>query len=196
MVVRKPEHAIGVFHEPNRKIGQKTYRGVDRLPWEDLKLAYYKGDLPTPLLPLWQELKLGSRDFTGLKLLTNYSDAVAVKNNWHEVSEIIALWSPELEQIKGGINCEIELIDIGLDCFCLGEWSVLLDGVYAQPEYFEWAVGRLNQHGLLSSDSDCSAIFDRYLELARTDIVEPLEDGAKATNIRVFACADTMQSGN
>ena len=149
-------------------------------------MAYYNGDLPTPLLPVWRELQLGGRDFTCLKLLNNYSDALDVWRTWRGVSEIIALWSPDLEQIKGGINCEIELIDIGLDCFCLGEWSVLLHGVYAQPEYFEWAVGRLNQHGLLSSDADCNAIFDRYLELAQNDIVEPLKEGAKGTSIRVF----------
>src|SRR6266852_4696500 len=65
-------------------------------------------------------------------------------------------------------------------------WPVILSGVYERPECFPEAVSQLNEHGLLTSDTECDAVFARYLDLASSEIVEPLMERARATNIRVF----------
>jgi hypothetical protein len=186
IVVRKPEYASTELVKPNMKIGENAYYGVDRFRWEDLDLAYYDRRLPPELLPIWQELKHDTVDFSGLKLTKDFQKAKQVLEFSEERSEIIAIWSPELEGIKGAIHCELKLSYLGIDCFSMGEWSVLLGGVYVEPEYFTETALQLNEHGVLNSDAECNAAFVRYLELASSGIVEPLMDGAKATNIRVF----------
>ena len=67
--------------------------------------------------------------------------------------------------------------------------GLLLAGVYAEPDYFRWAVEGLNAHGLLATDDDCKAVFRKYVELSTKDIVEPLADEAIAMSVKVFAVA-------
>jgi hypothetical protein len=186
MVVRRPEYAKAVLHDPKNVIGQTIYRGIDRLAWEDLDEAYYNGTLTDDLLATWKTLR-SPGDLSGLRLSKDYVAASRVWERWNERSEIIAVWSPELEELKGSIAYEKELTYLGLDCFCLGEWSVLLHGVYRKPDEFGWVLERLNEHGLLDAESDCSAVFSRYLELSANEIVEPLMQGATIINVRVFA---------
>lgn len=186
IVVRKSEYSTNELLKPNLIVREKIYQGVDRLRWEDMDVAYYEKRLPLSLLPIWQELNLGAADFSGLKLLKEYQKAKEVACFSGKQSEIIAIWSPELDEMKGSFHCDVELNYLGIDCFALGEWSALLSGVYACPEYFTQTVAQLNQHGLLTSEAECDALFDRYLDLATSEIVEPLGEGTKATNIRVF----------
>jgi hypothetical protein len=63
IVVRKPEYASADWIKPKLQIGDKTYRGMCRLPWEDLAQAYYNKRLTSSLLPIWQELGCGNVDF-------------------------------------------------------------------------------------------------------------------------------------
>jgi hypothetical protein len=186
IVVRKPEYAANELLKPTLRVVGKTYQGVDRLRWEDFDLAYCERRLPRVLLPIWQELDRDRADFSGLKLFNDYQKAKEVLSYSGEKSEIIAIWSPELEDMKGASYCEMELTFLGIDCFAIGEWSVLLSGVYARPECFPETITKLNQHGLLTSDANCNSVFDSYLKLASTEVVEPLMKGTRATNIRVF----------
>lgn len=187
IVLRKPEYASTESVTFNMRVGQKTYRGIDRLRWEDLELGCYDHTLTPSLLTRWEELRRDGKDFTGLPLLKSYKHAREVWEFSQETSEIIAVWSPRLAELKGTINSEIRLEYLGLDCIALGEWSVLLAGVYAKPDQFHGAIERLNDSGLLTSEDDCNAIFRRYVELSLTGIVEPLADNALAEGIRLFA---------
>ena len=186
IVLRKPEYATTKFHNYDMRVGQKTYRGIDRLRWEDIELAYHDNDLQPSLLPHWEELRRYDKDTSGLKLLKSYEQAREVFEFSRETSEIIAVWSPELAELKGTMNSEVQLEYLGLDCIALGEWSILLAGVYAKPDRFHWAIERLNDNGLLTSEDDCNAIFRQYVDLSSTDIVEPLADDARAENVRLF----------
>jgi hypothetical protein len=186
-VVRKPEYATTDVLKPNLRAGGRTYRGIDRLRWEDFELAYYGGNLPTHLLSIWQDLRRDNNDFSGIHLLRQYEEAKQVLEFSGPSSEIIALWSPELAECKGTINSKIKLEYLGLDCVAIGEWSVLLDGVYFKPDSFARVVERLNDHGLLSSGEDCDEVFRQYVELSSKGVVEPLADNAKAMNVSVFA---------
>jgi hypothetical protein len=187
VVVRKPEYAKNDLLKPKMRVGEKTYQGVDRLRWEDFEVAFYDRCLPSEMLPIWQDLRRDSADFTGLYVLKDYQKAQrALEYSGEEKSELIAVWSPQLEQIKGASPCHVSLKYLGLDCVVIGEWSLILDGVYFKPECFPEAVSQLNEHGLLTSDTECDSVLARYLDLASSEIVEPVMEQPRATNIRVF----------
>jgi hypothetical protein len=185
-VVRKPAFASSPMEKPNLQLGEKNYYGVDRFPWEDLAVACYDERLPAALLSIWQELQRSSIGSFAPKCLEDYEQAKEVLRFSGPLSEIIAIWSPELEQIKGAADCAFALECLGIDCICLGEWSVIRDGVFARPDQFPETIPKLNPWGLLTSDSDCKELVDRYLELSATEIVEPLKDNPEFANVRVF----------
>jgi hypothetical protein len=196
LVVRKPDYAASERLSPNLRLDEKSYHGIDRLPWEDFALAYYDQKLSTPLLNVWKELKRSNSDLSGIEVLKSYERAKQVLALSAEKSETIAIWSPELEELKGATEAEVNLNYLGLDCLAKSkdkpmtvEWSVLLSGVYAEPSYFESAIDRLNDHGLLPSPQDCEAVFDRYVELSFKEIVEPLAKDAMPMSVKVFAAA-------
>src|ERR1700731_1473087 len=172
VVVRKPEYAKNDLLKPKMRVGEKTYQGVDRLRWEDIDVAYYcdRHRLSSDMLSILQELDRDSADLSGLRVLKDYQKAKRVLEFSGEKSELIAVWSPELEQIKGASPCHVSLKYLGLDCVVIGEWSLILDGVYVKPECFPEAVLQLNEHGLLTSDAECNSVVTRYLELASSEI--------------------------
>jgi hypothetical protein len=171
IVVRRPEYAETKVFKLNLQIDGKLYRGVDRLRWEDVELAYYQQRLPSALLPIWQEIERDSSDLLGLKLLKDYGKADEILRFSGDRSEMIAIWSPELETIKGTIRCDIRLNYLGLDCFSLGEWSVLPNGVYLRRNCFPEAISQLNQYGLFTSEAACDEVFKRYVDLASQGIL-------------------------
>jgi len=169
------------------RIGEKTYRGLDRLPWEDLERRYFDRRLPASLQPIYDMLKATNRDLSGIEILKSYSDAQEVLRFAGTTSEIIAIWSRELEELKGAEAANVDARFLGLDCLAIGEWSVLRDGVYAKPDQFAASVARLNEHGLLSSDHDCETAFRTYVALSREAIVEPLAADAVPMIVKIFA---------
>jgi hypothetical protein len=186
MVVRKPKFASNEREKYNLTANGRSYHGVDRLLWEDLDDAYYDGRLPASLRHTRNEIEDDARDLSGLKLLKDYRKAKEVLSFCGGTSEIIAMWSPELEKIKGAYVSNIKFEYLGIDCVGFGEWSVLLYGAYQHPDRFPETVSQLNQWGLLTSDDQCALAFERYLELSRIEVVEPLQDDARATHIRVY----------
>jgi hypothetical protein len=138
------------------------------------------------LRPAWQELEQRGKELRGLKLMRFYSDAVRVWEHWQDENEILAI--RELNS-DAGANADVGLNYLGIDCFVLGEWSVLLNGPYARPEHFTETIERLNSNGLLTSENDSVALSDRYVELAPTEVVEPLATNARPTHVRVFSMA-------
>jgi hypothetical protein len=186
MVVRKPEYAKEGDLKPSMQVGKKIYRGVDRLPWEDFDAAYWDRGLPSDLMPIREELEQSKSDFSGLALLKSYEKAEKVLNFSGEKSEIVAIWSPHIESIKGGMYTEVSLSYLGIDCFCLGEWSILQAGVYEMPEHFQEVIMNLNEYGLLTSNDECDGLFVRYMELASSELVEPLREHPQMTSIKVF----------
>jgi hypothetical protein len=187
MVVRKPEYAKTGVLTPRPWIGPKTYRGLDRVPWEDLEIAWFDRRRRASILPLWQELDRLNRDLSGIRVFKNLRHAQEVLELASEKSEIIAIWSRELEEIKGAGPAEADLTLLGLDCMAIGEWSVVLGGIYAEPDHFAPFVERLNAQGLLSSEEDCEALFQSYVALSENDIVEPLAANAVPMSVRIFA---------
>ena len=128
-----------------------------------------------------------NRDLSGIDLLKNLEHAEEVLRLNPTTSEIIAIWSPELEDLKGAELAETDLRLLGLDCLAIGEWSVVLAGIYANPDHFSLFVDRLNAQGLLNSEKDCEALFQTYVALSEIDVVEALAANAKPMNVKIFA---------
>lgn len=187
MVVRKPEHAQEGSVKPNMRIGEAVYRGIDRLPWEELDGAFWERHLPFDLENIRAELERENSDFSGLRLLRDYNKTKMVLNFSGEKSEIVAVSSPEIEIIKGVVYSEARMKFLGFDCFALGAWSVLQAGVYQRSEHFQETIPLLNEHGLLKSAGECDKVFERYLELASHNFVEPLMRQVEVVNIAVYA---------
>jgi hypothetical protein len=178
MVVRKPEHSIDAMQPIAYRLGNTVYRGVDRLPWEDLEVEHFAGTL-SPSLARFIELKKEDKDFTGFSLLRDHAAATTVWQAYSATTEIIALWSRQLSEIKGDFDYDGNVSWSAYDCWslgegCLGEWCLLTAGLYLHPEHFPQEVRLLNQFGLLNSPGDCAAVFQRYLELSQNEIAEPL----------------------
>jgi hypothetical protein len=186
VVVRKPEYAVSERYRLNLRLDSKTYRGVDRLPWEDLDDAYYAGTISEELLRVRDKIEAENKGLLGPRLIRDYSDALFVWQAFEEKTEIIALWSPQLAQNTGSVSCNGELQPIGFDCISLGEWSVLIRGAFYCSHEFSGLLGELNEYGLLKSDDDCDKLFSRYIELSRSGYVEPLMDNPTAIHMRVF----------
>jgi len=192
MVVRKPEHATGAFQPQSYRLGETIYRGIERLPWEDLAVEHYAGTLSPALARFIETIKNENRDFTGLDVLRDHAAATAVWQAYSETTEIIALWSPQLSEIKGDFDYDGRVLWSAYDCWSLGEghlgeWCLLTEGLYLHPEHFLREAPLLNEFGLLDSPNDCEAVFRRYLELALKEIVEPLGPVPTLHAIKVLA---------
>ncbi len=191
IVVRKPGLASTPDLSNVHELDGKLYHGVDRLPWEDLDAAYYDGNLRAELLSIRETLREESLDLSGFVILRDLAQARKVRDSWSSVSDIIAIWSRDLVQLKGVVRAEIDLDYLGLDCVggleFSNEWSVLSDGLYRAPEHFGSLRQRINAYGLLDSEDDCRAVFSRYVALSAQDIVEPLAESATPMIVKVFA---------
>lgn len=185
-VVRKPDHAAADRYKLNLRLNGKTYRGTDRLPWEDLDDAYYNESISRELFHVREQLERQNKDLLGPRLLRDYAEALTVWQAFEECTEIIALWSPEIARIKGSFQHDGALRFVGLDCVSLGEWSVILRGVFCRPNYFSAVISSLNEWGLCSSDIECDAIYNIYSELSLSENVEPLMINPTICHVRVF----------
>jgi len=190
MVVRRPEHASAIFHNLNYALGERIYRGLDRLPWEDLDNDYYAGELPDHLQELRSQLELRNADFSGVRLLQGYSETEEIWQRYRDTCEIIAVSSPELSAMKGSVEYDGPLRYLGTDCFILGEWSVVLRGIFARPKYFTREVTALNRFGLFDAVGDFSELVERYVQFAYDGLIEPLGDQPTVSVVKVFAAFD------
>jgi hypothetical protein len=190
VVVRTPKCAKAPYHQPNSEINSNYYNGIDRLQWEDLKQRYYSKKLPLSLHELHRQIKLQESELFGIQITRDYQLAERALKLNPEASEIIAIYSPELEGRFGVIDGDtyrISLNHIGYDCFSIGEWSLILRGMFARPAEFSLLVNRLNRWGLFENCDDCRLLEVEYLELSRSEIVEPLQDQPKFSCISIYS---------
>lgn len=186
MVVRKPEFASDESVKYNFRLESKIYRGLDRLPWEDLDSQYYNKSLPVHLSEMRNILDKKNNDLTGVRVTSNLDIARSVFNLNPTACDVIGVWSEELSSIKGEYLIDGEFHYMGLDCISLGEWSAILVGIFSNPDKFSEFVPLLNDDGLLSKISDCAALFRRYKQLSKLGLTEPMAPNAKCSAVKVY----------
>jgi hypothetical protein len=171
IVVRIPEFNFGVqgrgaFRSSPPKLGNLYYSGLFRMPWFDFDEAYYNGSLPAPLVEFRMHLKECNRDFTGIEVCDNYEDAksgLEFVNREKNVNEIIAISSKTLADIKGSAVIGKESYNwLGIDPILLGGWSLLENGLFPAPSYFNRWLGSLNSNGLLESSANIEEFVTDY----------------------------------
>lgn len=184
MVVRHPVENI----YPNTSIcriidtpsfGNIYYGGVDRMPWFDIDELYYEGKLPNHLERRWEQLRgKFSSNFTGLILVRSLKDIrllyQELNPNLITKNEIIALYSSKLKEIIGTYQTTLNLQWLGVDPKCLGEWSLLSEGLFLFPNKFPFLVDYINESGLFNDEGICQRYVELYLKLAARNEVEEI----------------------
>lgn len=181
MVVRLPKAnsdslGRGAFSSVVPKIDGIFYGGFDRMPWFDVDEAYGEGSLPPDLHAIREVAESG--DFTGLGLVFKIEEAcqlLAYSNREERRNEIIVVFSEELASIKGTISHPSDDIEwLGWDVAVPGSSSLLLDGVFWRPQFFEEHRCILNEHGLLPSAEAVDSYVSVYRPLGEEGLVEPI----------------------
>ena len=159
-VVRKPEANFdsagrGAYASKVPQAGTIFYGGIDRMPWFDIREAYYNGTLPAYIQKTYESIQKCCLDFTGIELCQGFEDALMLlecSNHINPVNELIAVYSEKLAELKGTINIDPSNISmIGYDIVAFGWWSLLCDGYFMKPAFFSRWAEFVNASGLLSS---------------------------------------------
>jgi hypothetical protein len=173
--------------QPPPRIDEICYSGFDRMPWNDLNLAFYDGSLPHGLRRIREDIWRSSRPDLDYRLCSNLDDASSLlnfSNRSAPKNEIIALdslllsGSAKATSSRGGAHW------LGADIYCHGFGSLLLQGVFARPDSFSDFVPLLNEHGLfdLASDESIAAYKSAYNERAGNAGIEIVEAKAGFTD--------------
>lgn len=161
-------------------LGDIYYSGIDRSRWYDIDTDYYNKTLPEQIKKLYEPINKGTDDLTGIDVCKDFQVAVELlnySNRDRKVNELISFRSEKLKEIKGAIEFDAsKIVWLGYDMMKLGEWSLLTDGLFLKPEYFQGWEKRLNKNGLFDDPSLLDDFVATYQALAEKEIVEPLSD--------------------
>ena len=189
MVVRLPKLNTASIASTQNKIvipkqGHSYYCGLDRMSWKDLDDAYYDNQLPSDLIKIW-----GKKDFirsivADMELLSDIDDARKVLSfcNRDELqNEIIAVNVPCVEREPIKSSYALNMTWLGYDIFSIGEFSLLLSGIYKYPNAFNNI--KLNEYGLLDNSEAAQLYIAEYFNKVKRGICENI--GGPVEIIRV-----------
>src|SRR5262245_61928590 len=135
MVVRLPRLAEdelrrGAFARGVARIGDLYYGGVNRMPWFDVdEVRYSEEGLSGDLLELMRAIQDNRSYYSGLPIARDLAGALRLlkfSNRLEARNELIVLRSRELLRRKPGpLACPSAISWLGIDPFCLGDWSLL-----------------------------------------------------------------------
>ena len=148
---------------------------------------YYTHSLPDNLYAAYRNI----REFHQESLLSyNLCRDIAItqqlltySNRKGPYNEITGVFSVLMSSYEGVFDFDSSrLIYLGTDVVCLGQWSLLRDGYFREPDAFiEWA-RYINEHGLFSPDVPVEPYINAYINAASRDIVEPLGEPIYGTD--------------
>lgn len=187
LVVRVPEtnfdeQGRGAFPASAPCVEGICYGGIDRMPWFDVEDELYSGNLPADLKNIHDAIKKSNDDFTGLAICTDFQAALQLleySNRKVRRNELIALTSPKLSEIKGSFELHPQRVEwLGYDIVSLGNWSLLREGFFVQPDEFKDLRQRLTSAGLLSDLEIATAYVQDYLAASNKGHVEELPESS------------------
>ncbi|MGO4127984.1 hypothetical protein AB4Z01_26555 [Inquilinus sp. YAF38] len=175
--------------EPKQFAGKK-YRGIDRLPWEDVELLYYNGSRDLLVKDLMEALGSSSLSRFGIRAIPEFSLAKKVFDSFPERNEIIAVSVEKAGDLFGEIldyfEIDGDISFLGFDEMAHREWSIIAEGPCVSPENFDSFKERLNNYCLLDSVEDSIRLREEYLNLAKENIVEPLMENPEFLTISIY----------
>lgn len=152
------------------------YAGVHRMPWFDLKLLKWSRDLDGRSAALLKSIGDCNDDFSGIDLCFSLDDALQLLKRSNEIndeSELIAVWSGILTQIKGEIAADDNTVEwLGKDVLVFGGHSLIKEGIFFRPELFGVWKDVINEHGLFPIDMPIDDFVRDAQALARRGLIE------------------------
>jgi hypothetical protein len=158
------------------------YTGIDRQRWADVfDEDFYAKSIPEEIAGMARIVRAKPSDFTGIDLcqdLTVASRLLAYSNRKATRNELIAVRSPSLKDIKGEVDLGLNVEWVGFDFLALGEWSLILGGLFTHPEHYSAWTGRLNSFGLFNKASLLAEYSLAYDQAVAAEQSEPLAPDA------------------
>ncbi len=156
------------------------------MAWVDVDRAEKSTLLPTALGAKWRELRALHAANRDIVLVADYRFAVellAAVDPEQKRVEICTAYSPTLARRFGGFRSQVSVLELGIDIYCPGYGSMLLQGVYARPDLFSAAASRLNNYGLLDPDEETlTSYIERYLRIEEEADLEAFESVLESTD--------------
>ncbi|WP_223151781.1 hypothetical protein [Chitinophaga qingshengii] len=182
VIVRKPAHifddVVGKSLSPS--IEGIYYHGIDRSNWRDVESRFYQSKIPESLLKTYADLDVSELDFTGIKVVKAYHDAVAFLSIDKEMAltnELVVVASDRLNQIKGpGIATPQHITWLGYDIVLLRGWSLIRHAIFENREMSLLETIKLNSFGLLDHVENVDDFLETYDKLGDLDRVDPLPE--------------------
>ena len=186
-VVRKPdqnfdETSISPYFLPGSPpcIKSKCYSGVSRVPWYELDEMFYAGVLPEYLTKIRNDLIELNQPNLDILLMKNIDIARAVlkfSNSIQNRYEIAALFSDNLERLKGSFNTDIDIEWLGFDIFYSGYGSQIKEGIFEKELLFSHFIDKLNSNGLFGDDNQLLESYTKsYKKIDRDNGLEIMSD--------------------
>jgi hypothetical protein len=159
------------------------YRGIDRMPWEEVDSAFYSKSLPKGDGEIWANMQKERRGLYGGIVCRTKKEAEALlsfSNRNQHANELCVYYSDKLSAIRGCIEIEETIEWLGYDVFSIDNWSLIANGVLCSSEFLRQWKSDLNENFLLDSADNVSKLIKDYKEFAKNDqfvediIEEPL----------------------
>jgi hypothetical protein len=160
------------------------YAGLDRLRWVDVfDEDFYTGKVAHDVRELARGIHEANHDLTGITVCRDAEVASVLLKHANRrglANELIVVRSPQLDVIKGTVDINWPIEWLGYDVMGLGEWSLISNGLFIDPEYYARWVPQINRFGLFD---DCSfveeyiAAYEEAVAKGKSEPLAPLESG-------------------
>jgi hypothetical protein len=187
VVVRLPEFAAGFAYPATPPLELKIYRGVDRLPWEDLREVQGKPSGRAPgLRSFYAEMQNNTGHILGIPYTENFEDARKLLSDSGAIqNEIIAVsHADSARKVESILPSGWKFI--GYDGFSIGEWSLIREGIFLHRKYFEVFEDNINVFGLFYSRHKLYEYCNIYIDLQEREVVEPIRLDVEIQHLAVF----------
>lgn len=167
------------------------YRGPDRLPWDPIDSAYWRGDLPPDLQQAFRVMRARcglwwpvASDLACVEGMRRFAE------QHHQPAgevEILGIFSPYLTRLGMAPWSDEAFERVGYDVVSIGEWS-LVQGLVQSPAPAARALSpRLNRFGLLDRPDDAGFVASLYRVVVAEGGVEALADPTNHPGVETVA---------
>lgn len=178
LVLRLPQHNEVLREMLKRRFSEDVlekllkYRGIDRMPWEEVDAAFYTKLLPKGVDEIWANMQKERRGVGGGIVCRTKKEAEALlsfSNGKQCINELCVFYSDMLAEIRGYIEIDETIEWLGYDVVSIDNWSLIASGMLCSPEFLQRWESNLNENILLDSADNVRDIIHDYKEFAKSD---------------------------